>query len=151
MEAAIGNERRILTEKELCPALLACPVCGHDDKHHAISLQPYPPVELLSCGYCHASYSSRMPTKEALDTYYARYYVQPKYRDLSEAVHFSRPERLARHLQTYLVATEGATFRIADFGGGDGTVSLLLAERLLAAGAKEVDITLIDYEATRQL
>lgn len=149
MEAAIGNELRILTEQELCPALLACPVCGHDDNRHVIALQPNPPVKLLRCGHCHTSYSSRMPTKEALDSYYARYYAQPKYRGLPEAVHFSRPERLARHLQAFFAATEGTTFYIADFGGGDGTVSLLLAERLLAAGAKEVDITLVDYEAPK--
>jgi hypothetical protein len=145
MQAAVGNERIELGENELGPVLESCPFCGRTANSPVLALQTAPKVELMSCGGCGADYAARMPTRAALDAYYARYYAHPKYRGLAEAVHFSQPERLADHLMSCMHPDFPREIRILDFGGGDGSIAVLLAERLIRAGAGRVDIVLVDY------
>jgi len=93
-----------------------------------------------------------MPTAKALREYYASYYDTAKYRDLGEShVHFSMPQRLARHiLRQVKLQPRPAVQRLFDFGGGDGTIAIFVGQQILAdAYAERVDITVVDYAAPR--
>lgn len=145
VHATEGNERVDLRDEDLHPDVESCPICGHNSSAPVLKLQDSPVVRLVSCARCHAAYADRMPVQAALDSYYARYYAKPKFPGLEYNVHFSQPERLADHLMALLRPPPAELLRIVDFGGGDGTVSVLLAGRLLRAGTGRVEISLIDY------
>jgi len=153
LQAAAGNPGRHMREDQLNPVLVRCPICNADDIGSSLELQFEPNVSLLRCGHCAAGFASRMPTAETLKQYYASYYDAPKYKDLAEAhVHFSGPQRLARHIfrRVKLQRSRGAVRRLFDFGGGDGTVAILIGQQILAGGyADRVEIVLVDYASPR--
>ncbi|MEK7269836.1 MAG: methyltransferase domain-containing protein [Planctomycetota bacterium] len=112
-------------------------------------LQEKPDVSLLECMDCHAASASQMPTPEALTDYYSRYYDTPVGRPPDEHVTNDNPARFARHLaDLYASQRRDSYVSILDFGGGDGSISHLLAVRLLEHGTKQVDITVVDYDET---
>lgn len=152
LQAAIGNPGRHMNEDELSPVLTRCPICNADEVETRLELQFKPDVNLLRCRRCAAGFASRMPTTEALREYYASYYEMAKYRDLEEShVHFSMPQRLARHiLRQARLQPRSAVCRLFDFGGGDGTIAIFVGQQILADGyAEQVDITVVDYAAPR--
>lgn len=155
LQAAAGNSGRHMREDELSPVLARCPICNADEVDSRLVLQFKPDVRLLRCRRCGAGFASRMPTTEALKEYYASYYEVPKYRDLGEShVHFSMPQRLARHILRGLKLQRSSADirRLFDFGGGDGSVAVLIGQQILAEGyAKQVEITLVDYATPRQV
>jgi SAM-dependent methyltransferase len=153
LQAAVGNPSQHMREDQLGPTLDRCPVCDASHTLPRLSLQFSPDVILLRCGYCDAGFASRMPTPEALKEYYASYYHVPKYADLVQSnVHFSRPDRLARHIAQCLSLRRNrmANLRLFDFGGGDGTIAILLGQQILDAGESgRVEITVVDYPSPR--
>lgn len=88
-----------------------------------------------------------MPTPEALRQYYSHYYD-----DKEEKITLDIPDRMARHILRHMnQALEDFAERdvsLLDYGGGDGSISIILAKKLLERGAKTVAITLIDYDQT---
>jgi SAM-dependent methyltransferase len=84
-----------------------------------------------------------MPTPECLDDYYGTYYEGK-----GAGIAFPDPERFARHLlRTMEWRNFGRPARILDFGGGDGTLALAIARRIVAADpSREVSIALVDYQ-----
>ncbi|HZX75873.1 class I SAM-dependent methyltransferase [Lysobacter sp.] len=147
MQAAAFHCSAHLSEDELLPPDPACPFCNSEARVPVTSLQENPTVALMHCRHCDATSASRMPRPEVLERYYGDYYE-----DQPEQVTFDRPERLASHIIRHTFASLGQLGErdvlIVDFGGGDGTHSVLAARQLLERGARTVRIVLVDHNPT---
>ncbi|HET8549663.1 MAG TPA: methyltransferase domain-containing protein [Bryobacteraceae bacterium] len=80
-----------------------------------------------------------MPTEAALRAYYRRYYEH------GSGVTLHGPERFADHIARQVPVRP--MMRVLDFGGGDGSVSLLIAEHFLAHGTTDAEVLIVDYNA----
>jgi SAM-dependent methyltransferase len=137
-----------LKEECLMPGGLVCPLCSYDgERSSVLRLQFDPDVFLLACPNCSGSSASRLPTEEALRAYYSRYYEAGIFQDSSK-VTFHDPQRFARHLlRRARPHLQGRNLKILDFGGGDGNLSLAIAQLLLSDRTRHIDIILVDYNA----
>ena len=139
-----------LSESQLCPPDENCRICGSKNRTKQFLVQPEPDVWLLECHRCHVSSASRMPTDEALEVYYGKYYSGSTYEQSTSGkvakITFDKPVRLAKRIRSGITESfQGRQVDILDFGGGDGTVSLLLGTALLEENAcKDVRIVLVD-------
>lgn len=125
---------------------LTCPFCGSTNRQQVYTLQENPMVLLMSCNACHAVSASRMPTDEALEDYYSRYYNFSSSRVPTGQITFDGPHRLAKNLSNMYCRYQGdAPVLILDFGGGDGTISHLTAMKLVERGVKRVNIKIVEY------
>ncbi len=99
---------------------------------------------MLQCPRCRACSASHMPRPEYLLAYYQTYYEGKDHK-----VTFAGIGHLARHiLQSTGSASLSGLVRILDFGGGDGSLALAIAEQLLAWDpGRQVEILLVDYQA----
>jgi hypothetical protein len=121
-----------------------CPICLNRDKRKKIlSIQKNPDIDLLFCNRCKGLSASFMPTTEMLDEYYSHYYD-----DNPLNVTFHNIDRFAGHIIKYLPdnITKFSKINILDFGGGDGSMSIKIAEKLSKKNESLIfDITLVDY------
>jgi SAM-dependent methyltransferase len=133
-----------LTEDQLDPVEQACPLClSREPRPSVFRLQTNPDVNLLSCAACGGYSASRMPTPEALRSYYRDYY-----KEAEERVTFDLPQRLAIHIfRRSFDAVPKRRIDILDFGGGDADIARRIADLLLKAGAAGVRILLVDFNA----
>jgi SAM-dependent methyltransferase len=137
--------RRHLDEAELIDCTRACPICLSDAPRRArVRLQSAPHVVMLECATCHGGSASHMPRPEVLEAYYARYYA-----GFEREVTFSGAARFARHIAHALPRHAlPRSMRILDYGGGDGSLSVAVAERLIALGrTSAVAIDVVDFAA----
>jgi len=83
-----------------------------------------------------------MPLPEVIEDYYATYYA-----GFDRGVTFSNAARFAAHVVRGLPRYAfSSSVRILDYGGGDGTLSRLVAERLIADGRTAcADVTVVDF------
>ncbi len=129
-----------LSAQELQKPDSCCPVCGSEkERRQLFAIQEQPVVYLLQCSNCRAASASQMPTQEALDRYYTNYY-----REDDHKYTFSEPGRIITHILKN-VDLSGASLRLLDFGGGDGTIGMGIAEALVA-GNRKIEMVLVDYE-----
>ncbi len=144
MRATAFHQSTHLTDQQLRAPDNSCPFCGSRSRTQVWMLQTSPDVALLSCSDCRACSASRMPTDEALDGFYRQYYAEG-----AENVTFDHPSRLSAHIASRVVgvqsSVQGRELVIVDFGGGDGTISVGVAELLVGNGASRVEILLIDH------
>lgn len=143
MRATAYHAGRRLHEDELHPPHDRCPLCLSRGKRPAVHrIQESPLVELLACGRCRGASASRMPQAQVLDAYYAGYY--------SGAARTTTPDarRFAASVVRRLAPPRAAAqMRVLDFGGGDGSVGIAVAELLQDLGAGAAEIVVVDYEA----
>ncbi len=146
MDTTLFHQSRHLDEDALCAPAAGCPFCGGESRDPVWTLQTSPDVYLLRCRQCDAVSASRMPTAAALDAYYGSYYSASG-TDAEAHVTIDEPGRLAARLADAIASgSAAAPVRILDFGGGDGTISRLLAERLVAAGRERASVVVVDYD-----
>lgn len=149
MKAAVFHQTRQMSEQQLLPPGTSCPFCSSTNRKKVAVLQEAPDVHLLLCTNCHAASASRMPTSQALDDYYQSYYSD----DVAEKVTFDTPDKIASHIFSFARKmigpriSAGQGVNILDFGGGDACISRAVAEKMLAAGATDSDIALVEYNA----
>jgi SAM-dependent methyltransferase len=143
MRATVFHAGRRLAQDELLSAHPDCPLCLRAGARPAVHrIQDAPVVDLLACPHCHGASASRMPRPEVLDGYYRDYYAGKDAR-----VTTPDPGRFAGSIVRRLAPpAAGAQARVLDFGGGDGSIGLAVAERLLAAGAAGAEVVVVDYE-----
>ena len=126
-----------------------CPVClSSNDRRACLRIQSDPVIEMLYCEACGACSASHMPKPELLDRYYAGYYS-----NATEHVTFGSPGRFARHLGPVLKPLSDNSLRILDFGGGDASLAIALAQELQKNAGFEIPTTIdiVDYEKPREL
>ena len=146
MNSTAFHRSVFLTEQQLHAPEGCCPICGNRSREFVVALQRAPDVELLRCEDCHAASASRMPTEDALAEYYREYYRTDLTEGLEDSVTVGDSLRFGRHLAAKawpILKKELVT--ILDYGGGDGTISMRVAEVLLAKGASAVRILVVDY------
>lgn len=143
MRSTIYHAGRQCSEIDILDASPACPFCDFPgDRKPLLRIQTSPDVLLLSCPSCDAASASRMPKPETLSAYYRGYY-----HNSDRKFTFYNPERFAdRIFRLVARPSKRQEFRILDFGGGDGTISVGVAKRLLRAGSPSVKIDLVDYQ-----
>jgi SAM-dependent methyltransferase len=149
MKATSFHSGMHLEENSVQPPEPECPLCSfRGDRSPVFLLQSDPDVFLLACPSCRGFSASRLPTNDALRSYYSRYYEQAVFQDL-ENVTFHEPQRFATHVlrkaQPFL---PGQSLTVLDFGGGGGNLSLAAARLLLKYGASHVHVVLVDYNAS---
>lgn len=133
-----------LNEHQLNPELKNCVFCDSRDLSAVHKLQEKPRVSLFECARCHLVFASRLPTSDTLIKYYSKYYLdQPE----SSSVTVANVNKFARHFctlfQNHLFEKHVS---IMDFGGGDGSISVAMAERLIKTNIiKSASVTVIDY------
>jgi 2-polyprenyl-3-methyl-5-hydroxy-6-metoxy-1,4-benzoquinol methylase len=134
--------------EDVYDASARCPVClGQKQRRACYRIQNDPVIEMLACDACGACSASHMPKPELLDRYYARYYS-----NAAEHITFNSPDRFARHLGALIKLQPVSSFRILDFGGGDGSLAIALAESLQAHSTATVSIAIdvVDYQKPRK-
>jgi SAM-dependent methyltransferase len=120
----------------------ACPACDSTAPRSAIAVaNESPRVDWLECSACRGASYSRMPSDEYLDAFYAGYYSdQRRSSDVDNALWPKIAHRISKQIS---LRTAGAdAFRILDFGGGRGGVSLTIAKQL--ARTRPVTVTIVD-------
>ena len=132
-----------LSEHDLLPEDEHCPVC-HSSSARAplFTIYENPQVWLLECPSCYAASASRMPSPEFLRRYYINYFE-----DKDIKVSIFEFDRFYRHLcgLAGLHRAQSANFRIVDIGGGDGSLAIHIAERLLERGQiSTAEVCIID-------
>ena len=120
----------------------SCPTCGSTAPRSVVTrANESPRVDWLACPVCCGASLSRMPSDEYLDVYYDGYYDSHR---RPAAVDDAMWPKLARHIlkELRLDGTENHAFRILDFGGGRGGVSMTIAKQL--ARKRPVTVTIAD-------
>jgi 2-polyprenyl-3-methyl-5-hydroxy-6-metoxy-1,4-benzoquinol methylase len=148
MQATSFHKGMHVNREDVYEVLDRCPVCLSREKRNAcLRIQDDPIIEMLFCKECEACSASHMPKQELLDRYYARYYSKT-----SDHVAFSNPDRLARHLSTVLKPRATGALRVLDFGGGDASLAIALAQKFQVSAGFEIPIAIdvVDYEKARQ-
>jgi 2-polyprenyl-3-methyl-5-hydroxy-6-metoxy-1,4-benzoquinol methylase len=109
--------------------------------HTALSNGPLPDVKIYTCNSCHIGFFNPQPTEKFLREFYTGFDIGDNKRKKTDH------QRLASHLMKYLRnSSPRETYRILDFGGGDGAVAQCLGQFLLSAGvAKKINISVVDY------
>lgn len=131
-----------LSNENLNPENIKCPICNSDDIYYELSLHKNPDVNLMSCSNCKISFASRFPKTEVLTKFYTNYY-----KNEDDAIAHSNPKRFANHLYKTFRKTISPQneINILDFGGGSGDVSVLLAQILIKNRlTKRVNIHIVD-------
>jgi len=144
MRFAVYHATQHLTDTDLETAANRCPFCQGADLMQVGQLQKDPDVHLMHCHRCQATSASRIPTKAALDRYYSHYYE-----DVAadgERLTMDSSDKFARHLTRYVEChMTRREIRILDFGGGDGTMAVRMAERLAISHGTKSQVTVVDY------
>jgi SAM-dependent methyltransferase len=147
MKATLCHPGMHLDQAKLTAADGRCPICRSQAPRHAAALiQQEPPVYLLSCPDCLGCSASHMPKAEVLDGYYGGYYHGDGPR-----ITLAQVNRFVDNLLRVVSFERNTTaLRVLDFGGGDGTLGLALARKLLAQDPRRlVHFTLVDYQTPR--
>jgi 2-polyprenyl-3-methyl-5-hydroxy-6-metoxy-1,4-benzoquinol methylase len=137
-----------VNQEDVYEARDKCPIClSQDERFACLRIQDDPLIEMLFCKACEACSASHMPKQELLDRYYAQYYSK-----MDDRVTFGDPGRFARHLGTVLKPEAASSLRILDFGGGDASLAIALAQKFQVRAGSQIPILIdvVDYEKPRE-
>ena len=142
-------QEKEVTIEDIIDCTKTCPTCDYvGSRKIIIPLQKSPEINYLKCPNCFGASASHMPTDKYLDSYYSSYYEGDKKvtHESEEKVTF--PGSLKRLTDHIIKGCEGLEDRtvleIADFGGGDGSIAIELAQSLMKGNAKQITISVID-------
>ena len=144
MRAATFHLSKHLNHMQLIDRTDRCPICLSTAARKPVHrIQRDPDIHMLRCPVCMGCSASHMPTPQCLNEYYGSYYDGKDF-----GVSFPMPGKFARHI---LRAIEWRAFpmriRLLDFGGGDGTLSLSIAQQIVRSDStRQVHILLVDYQ-----
>lgn len=147
MKATLCHPAMHLDPAKLVAADKCCPICCSLAPRRTVALiQQEPPVYLLSCPNCLGCSASHMPKAEVLDGYYGDYFHGDGPR-----ITLAQVNRFVNNLlRVVSFERNTSTLRLLDFGGGDGTLGLALARKLLDQSPERlVHFTLVDYQTPR--
>lgn len=142
------NKTINLSEDQLDDPLESCDICASPQLSRVLQINDQPPVWMVRCAKCGIVTAERVPSSTFLDHYYSDYYADPV-PEGGQQVTVGAVQKLARHIFRHLdAAAPGSTLRILDYGGGDGSVAVELAQLLLAGAVHHVEICVIDISDT---
>jgi SAM-dependent methyltransferase len=144
MRATLSHKGRHVSSGDLLDPIEHCPICLHAGARPSIlRIQRAPDVHMLECSRCRGCSASQMPRPEYLFAYYRTYFDHTDCR-----VTFGRIAYLARHIVRRIKSGHsGGVVRILDFGGGDGSLALAIADQLSARDSdSRVEVLVVDYQ-----
>lgn len=147
MKVTLCHPGMHLDSAKLVAADERCPICrSQAPRRIAGIIQQEPPVYLLSCPNCLGCSASHMPKPEVLDGYYGGYYHGDDPR-----ITLAQVNRFVNNLLRVVSFERNIpALRLLDFGGGDGTLGLALARKLLDQATERcIHLTLVDYQTPR--
>lgn len=142
------NNFRVLVPLESLAKRLICSFCGSSECKVVGRLENELTIHLVECINCALVSTDHIPTADFLEKYYTEKFPEfvEKYNSKVEtSVTFSNPDRFASRLATLLSldAIHSPSFKILDFGGGDGSLALAFSSNL--SQTTLVEITVIDF------
>ena len=148
MIQATGFHRGLrLRANDIDDAGVICPVCHSARGRRAVyRVQSDPDIVMLACAKCGAASASHMPKPDVLRRYYADYYTNAAARHTLD-----EPLRFARHVLGAMPEVSGSgMLRILDFGGGDGSLAIAIAQCLRTrSAAAPIAIDVVDFSPPR--
>ena len=129
-----------LTSDQISSTHDVCPLCGSSSFVPVVSLQKNSSVSLMRCSCCHAVFADKVPSDTFLSAYYSFYYA-----DNPSGCTCTSSDRFAKHIYREMKIGESRSYRILDFGGGNGALSLSLATRIVNGNGCSVKIVVVDY------
>ncbi len=133
------NKTLHLEEADLEPKFQSCPVCGSSTFRFIGSIQREPDINALQCKSCRLGFADRQPVDQILSDYYAAYYESDRKTTIKK-------ELLMQHLLRFMENQDGSeTYKILDFGGGDGSIGFGLAKEIVKKdGISSVQVYVVD-------
>ena len=125
-----------------------CRFCGGITKKLGI-YQKSPLIYHTKCMTCEAVSYDKILKQEKISALYSDYAY---FSEFDSKVTFSNINRFANHLFKYYIrfkynAHYSKLLKVMDFGGGDGSLSYVFAQKMINAGlCKNVDIVVVDFE-----
>ena len=145
MNVTVHHRSLHLEKAEVVPRTDRCPICLSDVPRQPVHIiQESPTIQLLRCENCQGCSASHMPIPEVLARIYRNYYGQRTGSKTTIASH----SRFSQHIGSHIaeLPSDWGQMRIIDFGGGDGSLALGVASRLLARNVvHSVQITVVDF------
>src|SRR5262245_9445527 len=150
MQSTRYHSSKHIDDTDLIDTGERCPVCGCNAPRVEVGMiQDDPVVHLLSCSGCGACSASHMPVASVIDDYYRGYFS-----DDGPKMTLGHPNRFAMNLARAipLAGKSENPIRVLDFGGGDGTLGLMVVERLFCrlSSNQTVEFTLVDYQTPKE-
>jgi SAM-dependent methyltransferase len=148
MRATVNHPAIHLDAASLVVGVECCPICRSQTPRRIVAvIQEAPRVYLLSCPNCLGCSASHMPKPEVLDAYYGADYFHGD----GPRTTLDQVNRFVNNLlRTVSFERKNSTIRLLDFGGGDGTLGLAVARKLLdQSPERDVHFTLVDYQTPR--
>lgn len=117
-----------------------CPFCCSIDIAWIGTIQQSPQINAIKCNNCKIGFADRQPSGEYLMDYYKEYY---EYSNKGTTI---ESKRLSKHIIRQIGKLPySENYSILDYGGGDGSVSLILGEFLIDKGlAGKISIVNVD-------
>ena len=126
---------------------ITCGCCGCKKFKKLIPLYKKPLINYIKCIHCGAVTYDRIYSQQGLDEMYQddHYYDDYEKKGTSK-ITFYGAERLANHILKHIDIHRKKKLSILDFGGGDGEISYIIAQKLLEQKkCKFVNIIVVDY------
>jgi ubiquinone/menaquinone biosynthesis C-methylase UbiE len=132
----------ILVEDDLLPENNKCKFCSSASLKNIICFNQDPEINLMECEDCFAVSASRIPKENIIKELYKNYYKNDHHN-----ITMDLPEKFSKHIFNMMSKDilNNKSIKILDFGGGDGAISLKLAELFVKNGVENVEISLVDH------
>ena len=154
LHSTVFHRGEHVDHQNLLPFAAGCPFCGSERRKTLLNLQMDPQIELMRCESCFCCSASRIPTDACLSKYYAKYYEDLATSQDGRRVTNHDLTGLATHIfEMFFSAQRAGRFTmqrplsILDFGGGDGSLALEVAHRVLALVGGYAAVTVIDFNS----
>jgi hypothetical protein len=145
MNATVHHRSVHVDAADLLECTARCPVC-HDasPRNQVYRVQRDPDVWLLRCEKCKVCSASHMPRGQVLGRLYQDYY-----NNKGQKTTIGNIDKFARHIMSRVrLPFDDPTPTIVDFGGGDGSLAVSMAQMILAgspAATKSVRVIVVDF------
>ncbi len=136
----------MLSENEVIDWTAFCPICLSAAPRKPIyQIQRAPPIHFLKCTKCHGASASHMPSPETVKSIYDDFYLESD----TEKFTFHGVQRLVDHIFRRIhlshMSHSQKIYRILEIGGGDGTLSKEIGNRILHQNSQlEIEISEVE-------
>lgn len=150
MQSTAFHRSKYLRHEELLGEHQKCPICKSKEIKKQIILQTEPLVELCKCECCCVSFASRFPSDKAVSEYYENYYDEGKDSKVTNDDHKLFSSHIYSLFNKFdLKSKKYGTVKLLDYGGGDGSILLSLAEKFFSQNSNLTVIAdVVDFEST---
>ena len=145
MRAIVFHRGKHLDSTDVYPATDTCPICQNSAPRNKVAaLQVNPSIDLLKCNVCGGASASSMPRQHIMTQYYYKYYERQTGKPNVTIENAEKFGQWVAKSVNKLSSEHSRLLKILDFGGGDGSLAIAVANALRCPA----DITVVDASAT---